>query len=164
MRAHFRHLHSKSFPIIEGTIQSNGFWPLQLLFENLEIHQDSNSQSGSSLGGVGVHSLTLSHISWASLLARTLASPCFGYEPKARVVIMKIYKTLITGSSKIFFVQHLLVENLYLWIYYKKIKTKWYLGIFVTLKFQIKIPNCISLISNHVNIGWYFHCHIFSVT
>jgi hypothetical protein len=54
--------------------------------------QDSNSQNGSSLGSVSVHSLTLSYIpknmrcdSWASFLAHTLVSPCLGREPKARV-------------------------------------------------------------------------------
>jgi len=37
-----------------------GFDPLQLLFENSGVNRDSNSQSGSSLGSVRVHSLTLS--------------------------------------------------------------------------------------------------------
>ncbi len=67
-----------------------------MLSEDLEIHQDSNSQSGSSLGSVKVHSLTLSHTlrsmkcdSWASFLARTLASLCLGHEPKARVAIIQ---------------------------------------------------------------------------
>jgi len=62
------------------------------LFKNLEVHWDSNSQNGSSLGSVRVHSLTLSYIpgsmrcdSWASLLAYALASPCLGLEPKAKV-------------------------------------------------------------------------------
>jgi hypothetical protein len=45
--------------MIYGTFQSNDFWPLQLPFENLGVHGDSNSQSGSSLESVGVHSLTL---------------------------------------------------------------------------------------------------------
>jgi len=64
-----------------------------LPIEDLGVHRDSNSQSGSSLGSVRVHFFTLSYIpesmrcdSWASLLARNLASPCFGCEPKARVV------------------------------------------------------------------------------
>jgi hypothetical protein len=59
----------------------------------LRVHQDSNSQSGGSLGSVEVHSFTPSHIlrsmkcdSWASLLACTFASPCLGHKPKARVV------------------------------------------------------------------------------
>ncbi len=54
---------------------------------------DSNSQNGSSFGSVRVHSLTLFRApgsmrcdSQASLLARTFASPCFGHEPKIRVV------------------------------------------------------------------------------
>jgi len=53
-----------------------------------------NSQSGSSLGNVGVHSLTLFYIlesikydSQASLLAHTFVRPCLGRKPKARVMI-----------------------------------------------------------------------------
>ncbi len=38
-----------------------GFDPCNFLFENLRVHQDSNPQSGSSLGSVKVHSLTLSY-------------------------------------------------------------------------------------------------------
>jgi hypothetical protein len=69
-----------------------------LLFENLRIHQDSNSQGGSSLGSVRVHSFTLSytlgsmrHDSRASLLVHNLVSPCFGREPKARVMTLRFY-------------------------------------------------------------------------
>jgi hypothetical protein len=58
--------------------------------------QDSNSQNGSSFGSVKVHSLTLFCTlesmrcdSQASLLARNLASPCLGHEPKARVTTLK---------------------------------------------------------------------------
>jgi len=64
-----------------------------LFFENSEVHRNSNSQSGNSLGSVRVHSLTLSHTprsmkcdSQALLLAHTFASPCLGHKPKARVV------------------------------------------------------------------------------
>ncbi len=98
MRTHFSHLFSKSFPMIWRTPQSIEFWPLQFLSENLGVHQDSKSQSGSSLGSVKVHSLTLSYNpesmrcdSWASLLAHNLASPCLGCEPKAKVVIIVNY-------------------------------------------------------------------------
>jgi hypothetical protein len=70
-----------------------GFDPLKLFFENLGVHQDSNSQSGSSLGSVRVHSLTLSYNpgsmrcdSRASFLAHTLASPYLG-QHLAKVVI-----------------------------------------------------------------------------
>ncbi len=75
--------------------QSGGcdIWPLYLPSKNSRIHQDSNSQSGNSLKSVGVHSFTFSYTpgsmkcdSWASPLARTFVSPCFGREPKARVV------------------------------------------------------------------------------
>jgi len=63
-----------------------------LLYESLGVHPNSNSQSGSSLGNVKVHSLIFSYTpesmrcdSRASLLARTLANPYFGRKPKARV-------------------------------------------------------------------------------
>jgi len=56
------------------------------------LHRDSNSPSGSCLGSVKVHSLTLSYIlknircvSQASFLSRTLANPCLDREPKVRV-------------------------------------------------------------------------------
>jgi len=61
MQAHFRHLRSKSFLTIYETLQYNDFWFLQSLSENSGIHQDLNSQIGSSFGSVEVHSLTLSH-------------------------------------------------------------------------------------------------------
>jgi len=65
---------------------------LQSLSENLGVHQNSNSQSGSSFRSVEVHSFTLSHTpknmkcdSQLSHLARTFVSPCFGREPKVRI-------------------------------------------------------------------------------
>jgi len=88
MWAHFKHLRSKNFPMIWGTLQPNGFWPMRLFSKNLGIHWDSNSQNGSSLGSPKVYSLTLSHMkcdSWASFLARTFASPYLGHKLKARV-------------------------------------------------------------------------------
>ncbi len=75
-----------------------GFDPLQLLSKNSEVHRSSNSQNGSSLGSVSVHSFTLSYIpgsmrcdSRASFLARTLANPYLNHEPKAKVVTSKIH-------------------------------------------------------------------------
>jgi hypothetical protein len=57
---------------------------------------DSNSQSGSSLGNVWVHSLTLSYTpnsmkcdSRASLLARTFTSLCLKRESKVMVTTKK---------------------------------------------------------------------------
>jgi hypothetical protein len=97
MRAHFRHLSSKSFSMIKGIPQYIGLKPLQLLSKDSRVHQDSDSQSESSLGSVRVHSLTLFCIlgsmrcdSQASFLARTLVSPCLGHGPKVRVVIANI--------------------------------------------------------------------------
>jgi len=83
-----------------------GFDPLQLLFEHLEVHRDSNSQSGSSLGSVRVYPLTLSctlesmpHDSYASLLARNLVSPYLGHEPKAKVVTLLVIILLVVISD-----------------------------------------------------------------
>jgi len=66
-----------------------------LFFEDSGVHWDSNSQSGSSLGSVKVHSFIVSYTpgnmkcdSRASLLAHTLASPCLGCRPKVRVAII----------------------------------------------------------------------------
>ncbi len=79
--------------------QSNGFWPLKLLSENLGIHRDSNSESGSSFGSVRAHSFTLSYTprsmkcdSRASYLACTFPSPCLGRKPKAKVVTSPLLK------------------------------------------------------------------------
>jgi hypothetical protein len=63
-----------------------------LLFDNSKVHQDSNSQSGNSFESVRVHSFTFSYTPksmrydfHAFVLAFTLASPCLGHKPKARV-------------------------------------------------------------------------------
>jgi hypothetical protein len=98
MRAHFKHIRSKIFSMIQGTPQFNGFWPLQSLFEDLGIHQDSNSQKGSSLGSENVHSFTLSTSgsmkcdSRSSLLVHTLASFFLSREPKAKVATVNKLK------------------------------------------------------------------------
>ncbi len=70
---------------------------LQLPFENLGIHLDSNSQNGRSFGNVGVHSLTLSYTlrnmkcdSQAHSWPHTFVSPCVGCELKARVTTSPI--------------------------------------------------------------------------
>ncbi len=64
-----------------------------MFFENLGVHWDSNSQSGSSLWECEGSFLTLSYTpesmrcdSQASFFVHNLASPCIGREPKARVV------------------------------------------------------------------------------
>jgi hypothetical protein len=77
-------------------IQFNEFWPLQLLFKDLGVHRDSNSEHGSSLGSVRVISITLfalprawnmipGLLSWPALLQALalVASP--------RVATMGIY-------------------------------------------------------------------------
>jgi hypothetical protein len=75
-----------------------------LLYEDLEVHPDFNSQSGNSLGGVEVHFLAFLHTpnsmkcdSRASFLACAFANPCLGHKLKVRVatitVLIKIYYT-----------------------------------------------------------------------
>jgi hypothetical protein len=57
-----------------------GFWTLQSLSEHSIVHWDSNSQGGSSLGSVRVHSLTFVFTPMLPLLARNLTSPYLGCE------------------------------------------------------------------------------------
>jgi hypothetical protein len=80
------------FQWYKKNLWTNGFWPLQFPFEDLEVHWNSNSQNKSSLGSVKIHSLTFFCTpgstrcdSQASLLVHHLANPCLGHEPKARV-------------------------------------------------------------------------------
>ncbi len=68
-----------------------------MLYEDLGVHKDSNSQSGNSLENVKVHSLTffctprgMKCDSCASLLARTFANPYLGREPKAKVATIYV--------------------------------------------------------------------------
>jgi hypothetical protein len=63
------------------------------------VHQDSNSQHGSSLGSVSGHSHTLSH-SRASLLACTITSPCLGRMPKAKVATLKMHGIVEKSSNQ----------------------------------------------------------------
>ncbi len=55
------------------------------------VHWDSNSQGGSSLASVRVHSLTLSFTPELPLLAYNLVSPCLGHELKARVATLHLF-------------------------------------------------------------------------
>ncbi len=57
----------------------------------------------SSLGSVRVHSFTLSFTLGLPLLARNLASPCFGREPKVRVATFILQFKLINTKRKILF-------------------------------------------------------------
>jgi hypothetical protein len=79
------------------------FDPCNLPLKIWESIWDSNSQNGSSLGSVRVHSLivfctprSMRCDSRASVLARTLVNPCLGREPKARVAT--IWLLLLTHT------------------------------------------------------------------
>jgi hypothetical protein len=88
-----------------------GFDPWNRPLKVRESNWDSNSQNGSSLGSVRVYSLTLFCTpgssrcdSQVSLLARNLANPCLGGEPKAMVATIK----------KLFFGKNLTLKNIFL--------------------------------------------------
>jgi hypothetical protein len=51
MQTHFKHLCLKSFSMVQGSFESNDFWPLKPLFENVRDW----------LENVWAHSFTLSH-------------------------------------------------------------------------------------------------------
>jgi hypothetical protein len=112
MQTHFRHISLKSFPMVWGTLQCNEFWPLLSPSEDSRIHRNFNSQNGSSLRNVGVHSLTFSYIigsmkcdSQASLLVRSFISLCLNRKPKARVAPSAIIIVVLK-------IQFLVVQNL----------------------------------------------------
>jgi len=100
MQAHFRHWNSKIFSMTWVTPQSNGFWPLKLLYEDLGIHMESigtpTPKVGAHLrvwGFVPSHSPTpREHEMWllVSLLTHTLTNHCLGRKPEAKVTTTKM--------------------------------------------------------------------------
>ncbi len=81
MRAHFRHLRSKSFPMLPRAQQSIEIWPFNSPFEISGVHRDSLSQNGSCLGSVSVHSLTLPRTSLNSRECVVTPKLSFGPHP-----------------------------------------------------------------------------------
>jgi hypothetical protein len=70
---------------------------LQSLSKVSGVHWDFNSQHNeSSFGSVSVRSHTLPH-SRAFLLARSLANPYLGHEPKAKVVTIMALEVIRNG-------------------------------------------------------------------
>jgi hypothetical protein len=74
-----------------------GFDPYNCILKIWESMGTPTPKVGVSLGSVRVYSLTLSctlesmqHDSRASFLARNLATPCLGHEPKARIATPKV--------------------------------------------------------------------------
>jgi len=82
------------------------FDPLKSVSEVSGVHRDSISQSGSCLGSVRAHSLTLSYTP-GSLWCDSRASPwpaplqplCLGHEPKARVTTIIIQNKISTFNT-----------------------------------------------------------------
>jgi hypothetical protein len=86
MRAHFRHLRFKSFPMVWRAQQSIETCPFNSPSEISGVHQDS-SQNGSCLGSVNVsvHSLTLPRTSLNSreyVVTPELPSNAFAFVPR----------------------------------------------------------------------------------
>ncbi len=86
---------SIAFQWYKESFKARFFDPCNHALKIRESFQDSNSQHGSSLVSVRVHSLTLfctPGSMWSdfqvSFLARNLVSPCFGRESKARVTTL----------------------------------------------------------------------------
>jgi hypothetical protein len=103
----------RAFHWYKKTPQAIEFWPLQSPSEDLGLHWDSNSQNGTPLGCESSFPHTFSHSQEyvvqlsASLLARNLANPCFGREPKARVAtICANIKWCSSTSSSFDFSMH----------------------------------------------------------
>jgi hypothetical protein len=79
------------FQMIFNGINSSSiqwFFTFEIAFENLEIHQNSNSQSGSPLASVWAHSLTFSYTlgececdSQVAFSALTFLNPYFSRKP-----------------------------------------------------------------------------------
>jgi hypothetical protein len=67
--------------------KERGFDPCNHSLKFQKSNMTLIANNGSSFGNVSVHSHTLPH-SWASPLARTLANPCLGCKPKARVATL----------------------------------------------------------------------------
>ncbi len=72
--------------------QAIEFWLFQSPFEGLEIHWDNISQSGSCIGSVNVHSLTLCYTPRSMWCDSRILQPCkpfcLGCEPNARVATL----------------------------------------------------------------------------
>jgi hypothetical protein len=91
----------RDFQWCKECFNSMNFDPWNCFLKIQKSIWDSNSQNGSSLGSVKIHSFTLFCTpgsmrcdSQASVLACTLTSPCLGHEPKARVATNSITMVL----------------------------------------------------------------------
>jgi hypothetical protein len=98
MRGHFRYLRFKTFLMTPRTLQCKVFWALLSSSEHSGVPEDSKSSTFPSVGlhphtwpkwGCDtLHSREHVECSRVSHLARNLATPCLGREPKARVAIV----------------------------------------------------------------------------
>jgi hypothetical protein len=97
----------RAFQWYKECLNPMNFDPCNRSLKIRESIWDSNSHNGSSFESVRVHSLTLFCTLgitrcnyWASLLARNLASPCFGCKPKTKVTTEKMLQ--VGGWSIVF--------------------------------------------------------------
>jgi hypothetical protein len=101
---------SITFQWYKELFEVRSFDPWNRALKIWESFRDSNSQHGSSLVSVKVHSLTLfctPGSMWSdsriSFLVRNLATPCLGHEPRARVATTT---TLAIMCKKLFLGHH----------------------------------------------------------
>jgi hypothetical protein len=102
MQSHFKDLRSKSFQWCKEFFNPMSFNPYN---RPLKI-REFNSQSGSSLGSMGVHSFTFSYTprsmkcdSHASFLAHTSTIFCLIHEPKAKVATWWEFVETVMGMK-----------------------------------------------------------------
>jgi hypothetical protein len=115
MRAHFRHLSFKRFSMFKGTFQFNDFWPLKLPFEDLGVHWDSHSQSGSSFRSMEVHSFTFSYTpksmkcdSWVSFWPMPLQTFALIASPRLGLWQYFTYDLSFSYDSSLLFIWNLI--------------------------------------------------------
>jgi hypothetical protein len=101
MWTHFKHLSFNRFSWYKELFNSLDFDPCNC-FLHSRIHQDSNSQGGSSFGSVKVHSLTLSFTLGLLFLAHNIANLYLGQEPKARVATCTMHPMCFDTKHQIF--------------------------------------------------------------
>jgi hypothetical protein len=128
--------------MVYETIQSNEFWPFKLFSKYLEIPWVSNSQNGSPLGNVWVHSFILPH---------TLGSVnvTFG----SHIWPSPFYALCLGCKSKVKAMTCLIVHNhihLSFFMFLTKIKNS----------HKYMVPKCNANIKFKLNLRWFKYMNI----
>ncbi len=97
MRAHFRHLHFNNFPMIYRTLQAKEFFTLTNLgvLSGLQLPMwEFTCECEGSFPHTFCTFESMWNDSQVSLLARNLATPCLGREPKVKVATFQFGLTI----------------------------------------------------------------------